>query len=146
VGYGFREAHTIAERGCRDPDTVGKPDDAAELMRRIPSGTPPGNRRRSGEPPGERIGAALDHLNRRDLPGKALVGLHMDRVQVFRLADQLAGHPAGLLKQHGDGSTHHCLLCRPLLPVEKRLQALQPFVGLGRVHLLAFGGWRSGTR
>lgn len=43
AGYSFPEAHAIAERVCRDPDTVGRPDDAAAVMRRILAESPPRN-------------------------------------------------------------------------------------------------------
>lgn len=43
VGYTFPEAHAIAERVCRDPDTVGRPDAIVAVMSRILAENPPGN-------------------------------------------------------------------------------------------------------
>ncbi|MDG4649536.1 hypothetical protein P6F26_13920 [Roseibacterium sp. SDUM158017] len=42
IGYNFPEAHAIAERVCRDEATVGDPEAAAAVMRRILADNPPG--------------------------------------------------------------------------------------------------------
>jgi hypothetical protein len=41
AGYSFPEAHAIAERVCRDPDTVGDHDGMRRVMEGILANTPP---------------------------------------------------------------------------------------------------------
>ncbi|AHM04010.1 hypothetical protein roselon_01631 [Roseibacterium elongatum DSM 19469] len=44
AGYTFPEAHAIAERVCRDPATVNRPNGMVNVMTRILSETPPRRR------------------------------------------------------------------------------------------------------
>jgi len=69
----------------------------------------------------------------------------MNGVQIFRLADHLAGQTAFLFEQHRNLAADHGVLQFTLLLIDQRLETLEPVALDVLGHLIALGGRGAGA-